>query len=165
MEPTAPRPGRLSLKDRALIFIESEGNRRLRPLGTWLFRRRRGRIGPQGRDVILLTTRGRRTGQPHAVLLQAFGDGNDLVLVAANAGRATDPDWYRNLLAAGEATVELRGDSYRARPEPIPPADAADWWSRILARAPTYARYRRTTSREIPLVRLVVLDSGGTPPG
>lgn len=161
MEPSSPRPPLRVLKDRTLAFIESEGNRRLRPIGTWLFRSRRGRIGPQSRDVILLTTRGRRSGRPHTVLLQAFPDGDDLVLVAANAGRATDPDWYRNLLAAGEATFELRGETFHARPEPLPPGDAAAWWPRILQKAPTYARYRRTASREIPLVRLVVLRPGG----
>jgi deazaflavin-dependent oxidoreductase (nitroreductase family) len=148
--------------DRALRFFEHQGNRRLRPLGTWFYRRRQGRIGPRERNVILLTTRGRRTGKPHTVLLQAFPDGDDLMLVAANAGRATDPDWYRNLLAAGEATVELRGDTMRVRPEPVPSDTASALWPRILEKAPTYARYRRTAGREIPLVRLVVLEAGET---
>jgi deazaflavin-dependent oxidoreductase (nitroreductase family) len=112
-------------------------------------------VAPAGRDVVLLTTRGRRTGRDHTVLIQAFHDGEDIVLVVANAGRGTLPDWYCNLISAGSAIVERRGQRLTARPVVVDPETAAALWPRILEIAPTYARYAKLAGSDLPLVRLV----------
>lgn len=140
--------------DRIALTVEYYGNKWLRPVGTWLLHRTQGRTVSGEREVVLLTTTGRRSGRAHTVLLQAFPAGEDRVLVAANSGRATDPDWYRNLLATPTARVEARGRSFAVQTEPIPAAEVARLWPDILARAPSYARYRRATRRDIPLVRV-----------
>lgn len=157
---TEPRPGRLSLTDRTLLWVEREGNSRLRRLGTALYRLTRGRLAPRERDVILLTTRGRKSGKSHTVLLQGFRDGSSMVVVAANSGRRSQPDWFRNLAATPTATVELREQRYRVRAEPFSKSEAEAFWPRILRSAPSYARYRRATGRTIPLVRLVPIEPG-----
>jgi hypothetical protein len=76
------------LQTRISFSIEQVANKWLRPLGTFLFRRAGGRLGPRRREMLLLTTHGRRTGRDRSVLAQGFRDrlGN-LIVVAANSGR------------------------------------------------------------------------------
>jgi deazaflavin-dependent oxidoreductase (nitroreductase family) len=144
----------MSWWDRFLLGVEHHGNRLLRPIGTALYRVTRGRSMPRG--VLLLTTRGRRTGRDHTVLLQAFEDGGWLVLVAANAGRPGLPDWYRNLLAAGTGEIVVRGRRRAVRPEPVAPEEARQVWPHILQVNPGYARFRAAAKHELPLVRLLL---------
>lgn len=145
----------LSRKDRALLLLEQEGNKRFRSLGTVLYRLTNGRSMPRNRDVLLLTTRGRTSGREHTVILQSFPDGENMVLVAANSGRTSHPDWFHNLKATPTARVEIKDQTLRVRAERLPEDEAADFWALILQRAPSYARYRKATRRTIPLVRLV----------
>lgn len=147
------RAANLSRKDRMALFLEREGNERPRRLGTALYRFTAGRIAPRDRDVLLLTTRGRRTGREHTILLRAFRDGGDMILVAANSGQPSRPDWLHDLRADPAARVEIGDRTLRA--EEVSDEDAARFWPRILRSAPSYARYRRATGRAIPLVRLV----------
>jgi F420H(2)-dependent quinone reductase len=152
----------LSRKDRALLLLEREGNRRLRSLGTVLYRLSAGRFTPRHRDVLLLTTRARKSGREHTVLLQSFPDGENMIVVAANSGQASHPDWFYNLKAATTARVEIMERSLLVRAEELSEEEAVAFWPRILRHAPTYGRYRKATARAIPLVRLVpiVLDEG-----
>lgn len=157
---TKPPSANLSRKDRALLLLEREGNRRLRSLGTVLYRLTGGRFAPRDRDVILLTTRGRKSGREHTVLLQVFRDGDGMILVAANSGRASHPDWFLNLKANPTARVEIKDRALLVRAEALSDEEAAAFWPVILRRAPSYSRYRRSTDRAIPLVRLVTIGSG-----
>ena len=126
----------LSRTERFTLLLEREGNKRLRRLGTALYRRSSGQIAPRGRDVLLLTTRGRRSGREHTVLLQFFPDRDGLVVVAANSGRPALPDWYRNLMAAPPSMVEVGARRTPVRPVELGPDEAAAVWPRILRRAP-----------------------------
>jgi deazaflavin-dependent oxidoreductase (nitroreductase family) len=116
--------------------------------------------------VLLLTTKGRKSGRKHTVLLQVFHSGSDMVVVAANEGRSTHPDWYRNLMTATTGTVEVQGRTFEVHGDHIPTSEADHLWPSILERAPTYVRYLRATSREIPLVRLRPVEGRieATPP-
>ena len=120
-----------------------------------LYRLTGGRFTPRNRDVVLLTTRGRKSGRKHTVLLQSFPEGEDMLLVAANSGRSSHPDWLFNLKADSTAQVEIGNRTLLVRAEQVPGDEAEALWPRILRHAPTYARYRRATDRPIPLVRLV----------
>jgi deazaflavin-dependent oxidoreductase (nitroreductase family) len=104
---------------------------------------------------VLLTTRGRKSGREHSVLLQSFPEGENMVLVAANSGKPTQPDWFLNLKADPTARVEFMGRTLRMRAEQLPEDEAAALWPRILRHAPTYVMYRKATDRVIPLMRLV----------
>jgi len=88
------------------------------------------------------------------VLLQFFPDGQDMIVVAANSGLPTHPDWYFNLKADPHAQVEVEGITVQVRAEELPAEDAAAWWPQVLQIAPDYGRYLRRTGRVIPLVRL-----------
>jgi deazaflavin-dependent oxidoreductase (nitroreductase family) len=156
----------LSAIDRLRMWLEREGNKRLRSLGTALYRLTRGRITPRHRHVVLLTTRGRKSGREHTVLLQAFPDGpagESLVLVAANSGKPTQPDWFHNLQADPTARVEIMGRTVPMRAAQVSGDEAAALWPRILRHAPTYVLYRKATDRVIPLVRLVPVGRAQEP--
>ena len=106
-------------------------------------------------ELLLLTTRGRTSGQPRTVPLQSFRDGDDLVVVAANNGQAINPGWYYNLKATPWAQVELMGRVLQVCAEELPADEAAVFWRRLAQIAPAYARTQQQTPRAIPLMRLV----------
>jgi deazaflavin-dependent oxidoreductase (nitroreductase family) len=94
------------------------------------------------------------------VLLQSFRDGENMVVVAANSGRSSHPDWFHNLEANPMAQVEIMGCTLKVSAEEVPAEEAAVFWPQILRRAPSYARYRKAAGRTIPLVRLVPSGPG-----
>jgi deazaflavin-dependent oxidoreductase (nitroreductase family) len=124
--------------------------------GAWLLRRTKGRIVRLWRRrALVLTAPGRRSGRLRTVVVQYFPDGEDMIVVAANSGLPTHPAWYHNLVAAGEARVEVDGRTLRVRAQQLSPDEAEVFWPRVLQQAPDYARYRQRTDRAIPLLRLV----------
>jgi F420H(2)-dependent quinone reductase len=172
IEHTTPKPAhgpevteRLSRKERVGLFLHRESDKRLTPLGIWVMRRTKGGIAhgriarvlaaPREVDVLLLTTHGRRSGRERTVLLQFFPDGDAMIVTAANDGGTSHPGWYFNLKGDPSARVEVMGRTIRVRAEELPAEAAADWWQRIVSRAPSYERYRRATSRTFPILRLV----------
>src|SRR5690242_8249875 len=68
-----------------------------------------------GRPLLLLTTTGAKTGRPRTTPLLYSTDGDRLVVIASKGGEPTNPDWYHNLLAQPDATVELGGESFPVR--------------------------------------------------
>jgi deazaflavin-dependent oxidoreductase (nitroreductase family) len=161
-EHTSPRRLPMRLKDRLQRWFEYVLDWRLRGVAVGVIRLTRGGIGRLWHvDLLLLTTRGRKTGKPRTVVLPFFRDGPYLVIVAANAGRANDPDWFHNLRADPTARVEIADQAVKVRGEVLPPAAAAAFWPRVLERLPGYARYPRFTQRSIPMVRLVPVEDPG----
>ena len=147
---------RLSLLDKIDLFLEYELNKRIRRVGVGLYRLTRGHITRFAQTgVLLLTTRGRRTGKARTVLLQFFRDGESLVIVAANSGRASHPDWFYNLRATPIAQVQIMDRIMQVHAEELPAYEAISYWPHILHVAPANARYQKATSRSIPLVRLI----------
>jgi F420H(2)-dependent quinone reductase len=148
----------LSRKERIGLFLEHELDKRLGGMFVGLYRLTRGRIARLWKvDVLLLTTRGRRSGLERTVMLQFFPHGANMVVVAANTGWPSHPGWFHNLKAAPTARVEVMDRTLQVQAEELPADEAAALWPRILRRAPGYARYRKATDRTIPLVRLAPL--------
>ncbi len=157
---TSQRP--LSLMDKIDLFLEYELNKRIRGIGVGLYRLTCGRItGFAQTGVLLLTTRGRRTGKARTVLLQFFRDGENLVIIAANSGRNSHPDWFYNLKATPMAQVQILDRIVLVHAEELPADEATAFWLHILDVAPANARYQKATSRPIPLVRLVTIEQNG----
>lgn len=159
--PPRATPERLSRRERIGLYLHRELDRRLTPLGVWVFRRTKGGIAkPWKVDALLLTTRGRRSGRERTVVLQYFRDDPAMVVVAAADGGAAHPAWYLNLRADPAARVEVAGREIAVRAEVLSDDEAAAWWPRILARSPDYERYARATDRVFPVVRLVPVAAG-----
>jgi deazaflavin-dependent oxidoreductase (nitroreductase family) len=121
-----------------------------------LYRLTKGRFGGtiQGLKLVLLTTTGKKSGQLRTVPLGSFEDDGDRFIVASNAGAATNPAWFNNLVANPDVTVQLGERVYRARAMVTSGEERARLWQQIVAQAPGYGRYTKKTSRELPIVRL-----------
>lgn len=126
-----------------------------------LYRETNGRIGgtQRGMDHVLLTTVGRRSGEPHTVCLPIWlGAGGVPIVVASYAGAQRHPAWYHNLRDHGAnptVSVVNRADRYDAHAEVLEGDARAAEWEALVADRPFYADYQAGTDRTIPLVRLV----------
>jgi deazaflavin-dependent oxidoreductase (nitroreductase family) len=130
------------------------------------FRANKGRMGGhfEGARLILLTTTGARTGTPHTAPVGYLPDGGDRILVIASAGGAPrHPDWYRNLLAHPEATVESGAFTYQARAEVLTGEERDQAFARAVEADPGWAAYQEKTDRVIPVVALHEIAQGGPP--
>jgi deazaflavin-dependent oxidoreductase (nitroreductase family) len=120
------------------------------------FRASAGRVGGQfeGMRMLLLTTTGRRSGQPRTSPLVYLPDGDRLVVFATYGGQDVDPLWYGNLLADPKVTVEVGTETYTAVATPVTGAERDRLWDAQVVAAPAFGRYPRLTSRVIPVVAL-----------
>jgi deazaflavin-dependent oxidoreductase (nitroreductase family) len=121
-------------------------------------RKNRGTIteGPfTGRDVLLLTTTGKRTGQARTHPLVYTKDGGRLVVIASKGGAPTHPAWYHNLRAHPEVTVEVGPEIYRAKAIPVAGgAERRRLYDQHSAINPGFKDYEQKTTRVIPAVLL-----------
>ncbi len=108
----------------------------------------------RGMDVLLLTTRGRKTGKQRTAPLLYLADGADVIVVASGGGAPQDPAWYRNLQAAAVGRVRVKADERAVRPETLAGEERERFWRQFTALSPQYADYARQTTRQIPVVRL-----------
>ncbi len=108
-----------------------------------------------GMPVILLTTTGRKSGQPRSTMLTVpVRDRERLVLVASYGGDDRHPTWFLNLRANPEVEVLMDGRTRRMRARVAAAEEKAALWPRVTAAYWGYAQYQRQTTREIPLVIL-----------
>ncbi len=108
----------------------------------------------QGVSVLILTTTGRRSGEARSTPLIYGQDGDDYLVVASKGGAPTDPDWYGNLVAEPEVSVQVRGDRFEARARTASPEERQRLWKTMTASWPSYDDYQLRTEREIPVVVL-----------
>lgn len=121
------------------------------------FRAHAGQVssGPfAGRDVLLLTTIGAKSGQPRLVPLVYTRDGDLYVIVASKGGAPTHPAWYLNLVANPIVTVELGPDKFQARAIVAEGAERDRLYAELVDTYPAFGDYQRRTSRRIPVVLL-----------
>lgn len=108
----------------------------------------------QGTTVLILTTTGRRSGEPRSTPLIYGTRGEDHVVVASKGGAEEHPGWYLNLVAQPEVTVQVRGDRFTARARTATAEEKPALWRMMADRWPAYEEYQRKTRREIPVVVL-----------
>ena len=121
-----------------------------------LFRLTGGRIGASmfGIPPLLLTTTGRRTGQPRTWPLGYLPDGDRLVLIASLGGAPRNPAWYLNLRDNPRVTVEVGSDRRAMVAETARGEERRRLWDEFVRRHPRYGDYQKKTTREIPVVIL-----------
>lgn len=107
-----------------------------------------------GRPLLLLTTTGARSGLPRVAPLVYTTDGDRIVVIASKGGAPTHPDWYHNLVANPEVTVELGTETFRARARVTEGEERDRLYAQQAAEMPFFAEYQRNTTRQIPLIVL-----------
>ncbi len=108
----------------------------------------------QGTQTLLLTTKGRRSGEPRTMPLIYGRDGDDYLIVASKGGWDQPPAWYLNLEAEPEVEVQVKGDRFKARARTATPEEKPRMWKTMVAEWPAYDEYQANTEREIPVVVL-----------
>ena len=129
--------------------------RRLTSVHARVLHRSHGRVATRwfGARVLVLETVGRASGMRRAAALVYLPDGDDLVVVPANAGAARPPAWWLNLRAAGEGIAHVGGERRPVRPLEARGAERERLWRRFAAVTPV-AHYERAAGRELPVVVL-----------
>lgn len=107
-----------------------------------------------GRDVLILTTEGAKSGEARENPLVYTRDGDHYVIVASKGGAPTHPAWYHNLVAHPDVSVEVKGETFKAHAH-IPQGDEYERLYQAHAEInPTFHQYRKNTTRRIPVVVL-----------
>ena len=111
-----------------------------------------------GAPLLLLTTIGARSGEPRVAPLAYTTDNDRLVVIASKGGAPTHPDWYHNLRANPEVTVELGTETFPARATIPQGPERQRLFDQMAAQMPNFAEYQRNTMRQIPVI---VLERAG----
>ena len=118
-------------------YVDSEGER------GYLWR---------GYPTLLLTTRGRKSGQLRRTALIYSRDGENYLLVASQGGAPTHPQWYLNLTANPEVALQVGADKLAGRARVASAEEKPRLWQMMVAVYPPYAEYQLKTRRKIPVV-------------
>jgi len=107
-----------------------------------------------GTTILLLTTTGRKSGEPRVhPLIYRDWDGAQLV-VASKGGAPESPGWFRNLQADPNVQVQIRGERFAARARSATPDEKPAMWRHMTEVWPDYDAYQSKTDREIAVVVL-----------
>lgn len=120
------------------------------------FRANGGKVGGmfEGAPMLLLTTTGARSRLPRTTPLIHLTDNGNLVIFASKGGAPTNPDWFHNLRANPEVTVEIGTEKFQARATVADEPNRRRLYDQIAARMPNFAEYQKNTTRQIPVVVL-----------
>lgn len=108
-----------------------------------------------GMPVLMLTTTGRKSGQPRTTMLTSpLQEEGRIMLIGSNGGADRDPTWVGNLRADPKVQVTMEGRTVPMTAHVADPAEKAELWPRIVADHANYAAYQAKTERDIPVIVL-----------
>jgi deazaflavin-dependent oxidoreductase (nitroreductase family) len=112
--------------------------------------------GGSGKDALLITTIGARSGESRVASVRRFDDGEGRWMVVGSAGgSARNPAWVHNLAANPDKVwIEIGPRKYKVRPEILAGDERATAWQRVVTEAPQFKSYETKTDREVPIIRL-----------
>ena len=122
---------------------------------TWVYRKTGGRLGGkflQGAPVALLTTTGRKTGEPRVSPLLYWREGDRIVLIASKGGAAANPMWYLNLKANPKVSVQIKDEVLQLTARDATEEERARYWPKMAAMYTSFDDYQSWTDRVIPVV-------------
>lgn len=132
-------------------------------VNVWLYRRTGGRLGANWRigagfrnpvPICLVEHTGRKSGLQRTTPLVYLRDGENIVVVASQAGRPENPMWFLNVSADPEVVVQVGRERRPMVAHVAGPEERAELWPRLVALYPDYDSYQSWTDREIPVVVL-----------
>ena len=105
-----------------------------------------------GLPVVIVTTRGARSGKVRKMALMRVEHGGEYALVASQGGAPEHPRWYHNLKAyPHEVAIQDGPEPFDVTVREVDGAERQEWWDRAVAAYPPYAEYQEKTSRRIPV--------------
>ncbi len=107
-----------------------------------------------GRPILMLTTTGRKSGEPRTAPLLFLRDDGRYVVIASFGGNDQHPAWWLNLKRHPEAEVRVGRERHRVLAEAATGDERERLWSAVVEMYPNYAEYQENTSRQIPVVVL-----------
>jgi deazaflavin-dependent oxidoreductase (nitroreductase family) len=108
----------------------------------------------RGSKILLLTTRGRTSGEPRTIPLIYEEDADRYVIVASKGGAPQHPGWYRNLAKNPDVELQVREEVFPARARTAEGEERERLWQLVNRQWPDYDSYQTRTDREIPVVIL-----------
>jgi deazaflavin-dependent oxidoreductase (nitroreductase family) len=121
------------------------------------FRANDGRVGGnfEGKTLLLLHTQGAKSGQERINPLACVKDGERCVVIASKGGAPTHPDWYYNVIANPQVTVEVGTETFQAQAIVAEEPERTRLYDKMVEVMPGFEGYRRNTTREIPVIVLI----------
>jgi proline iminopeptidase len=113
-----------------------------------------GHIWKKGSTILILTTKGRTSGEPRDTPLIYARDDDRYVIVASNGGDPEHPGWYRNLAQEPDVELQVLGEVFPARARTAEGEERERLWEKANEVWPSYREYQERTEREIPVVVL-----------
>ena len=120
------------------------------------FRANGGTVGGpfEGAPLLLLTTMGAKSGQRRTTPLVYMPDGERMIIFASKAGAPTNPDWYHNLIAHPQVTVEVGTETFDVTAVVATGEERDRLYALQAKRNPGFAEYQEKTTRLIPVIAL-----------
>jgi deazaflavin-dependent oxidoreductase (nitroreductase family) len=120
------------------------------------FRANEGKVGGpfKGAPLLLLTTTGAKSGKQYTAPLMYLPDGDRMFIFASKAGAPTNPDWYHNLVAHPQATVEVGTETFKVKTTEVTGEERERIYAEQAKRFSGFAEYQEKTTRKIPVVAL-----------
>ena len=107
-----------------------------------------------GKPLLLLSTTGAKSGQTRVNPLMFLQDGDRWLVFASKAGAPTNPDWYHNVRANADVTVEIGAESFEATATEVTGEERDELFARQVEAYPNFGEYQEKTTRKIPVVAL-----------
>ena len=124
-------------------------------INTFVYKKTDGKLGGKflkGAAVALLTTTGRKTGEPRVSPLLYLRDGDRVILVASQAGAAKNPMWYLNLKANPKVSIQIKDEVLELTARDATEAERAEYWPKLVEMYSSFDDYQSWTDRVIPVV-------------
>jgi len=120
------------------------------------FRANGGNVGGQfqGAPLLLLTTKGAKSGKTRVNPLAYLNDAGRHVIIASYAGADSNPPWYHNLVANPVVEVEVGKERFKARAQVLGEPDRTTLYQKMTQTMPVFADYAKKTTRKIPVIAL-----------
>lgn len=120
------------------------------------FRANKGKVGGpfKGAPMLLLTTTGAKSGKRHTTPLVYLPDNDRFIIFASKAGAPTNPDWYHNLVAHPQVTIEVGTETFDVTAVVINGEERDQLFNRQANINPGFADYQAKTTRQIPVIAL-----------
>lgn len=115
-----------------------------------------GKVGGrfEGATLLLLHTIGAKSNQPRINPLVYFKDGDHYIIVASKGGAPTNPDWYYNILAHPDVTLEIGTEQFKAHATVAERQERDRIFADVSSKNPGFGAYQQNTTRIIPIIKL-----------